>query len=146
MAAGEVRKVSAVPRTGFMTTSEVRFPVNPRVLLLLTWLDGDSEGQRLRGEYRHAADVNRSTYGQAERHWFRHPDYPAPRVAPPLLHKQRCQPIGYELVPGYAPDTVLQSRRRGETDRIMQELMDGGRYDLMRWVRVTERAGTAEAA
>jgi len=145
MAAGEVRDFNAVPRTGFMSTSEIRFPVNPRILLLLTWLDGDREAELLRGDFRHAADVNRSTHGQAERHWFRHPDHYAPRLAPPLLHEQHCQPLGYELVPGYAPDAVLNSRRRAETDRTMQELIDGGRYDVMKWV-VAERARTAEAA
>jgi hypothetical protein len=130
--------IQAVPRCGSMETAEVRFPIDPRRVLLLSWSPQPDLAQTVTGEFHHAADVNRSTRAQADRHWFHRPGPRPPLLSPPMLALS-CEPISYELVPGYSFDIAARSRRRAEADRIMKELIKANTTDRMRFVVVTPR-------
>ncbi len=127
--------IEALPRTGFMETAEVRFPIDPWRVLLLSWSPQPDLAEPLPGQFRHATDVNRSTRQQADRHWFYRPGARPPLLNPPTLDRF-CTPISYELVSGYSFEVAAASRRRAEADAIMKELIESGATDVMRFVVV----------
>lgn len=131
--------IQAMPQTGLLETAEVRFPIDPWHLLLLSWSPQPDLEDPVRGEFRHAADVNRSTRGQADRDWFHRPEARPPLLAPLVLDVS-CQPISYDLVPGYAQAVARDSRRRAEADEIIKELIEDQTTDRMRFVVVTPKA------
>jgi hypothetical protein len=47
--------IEALPRAGFLDTIEVRIPIDPQHLLLLSWLDEPEGGDVRRGSCPHAA-------------------------------------------------------------------------------------------
>lgn len=142
---GEQMPIAAMPRTGFLETAEIRFPVSPSLTLLLTWLPAPDQAAVLKGEYRHAADVNRSTHAQADKDWFYRPGSPRPpRISAPLI-SGACEPISYELVPDYSYNVASASRRRAEADQLMRQLIESGETDVMRFVVVSDRSNSAAA-
>lgn len=130
--------ITAMPRSGFMDTPEVRFPIDPWHVLLLTWSPQPDLRDPLRGEFRHATDVNRSTREQADLDWFHRPGPRPPLLTPPMLDHS-CEPISYELVPGYSFDVAAKSRRRSEADAIMLALIESNESDVMRFVVVSDK-------
>jgi hypothetical protein len=121
-----------------METAEVRFPINPTHVLLLTWSLQPDLVDTLRGQFRHATDINRSTRAQADRHWFHRPGPRPPLLTPPTLDLS-CEPISYDLVPGYSFEVAATSRRRAEADELMRQLIAANTTDLMRFVVVTPK-------
>jgi hypothetical protein len=104
--------ISAMPRAGFMETAEVRFPIDPWRILLLTW-SPQPDVDPVDGEFRHAADINRSTREQADRDWFHRPGSRPPLLAGPVISTS-CEPISYDLVPDIPstlPRTPADGRR-----------------------------------
>jgi hypothetical protein len=136
--------IEAMPRSGFMETAEVRFPINPWQALLLTWAPQPDERDPIVGEFRHAADINRSTRAQPERDWFYQPGSRPPLLAPPTLDRA-CKRVSYDLVRGYSLEIARKSRRRSKADTIMKELIESQATDLMRFVIVTEKNAPAVA-
>jgi hypothetical protein len=134
--------IEALPRAGFLDTVEVRIPIDPQHLLLLSWLDEPDGGDVRRGSFPHAADVNRSTFAQADVEWFYKPGTHPPRLAPPFL-EPACEPISYGLLPGYSLNAAYRSRRRTEADRIMRDIIASGVTDTLTWVSVRERTSAA---
>jgi hypothetical protein len=132
--------IQAMPRKGFMETAEVRFPIDPWRVLLLSWMPEPDVAAPVRGEFRHATDVNRSTRAQADRHWFHRPGPRPPLLTPPMLDLS-CEPISYGLIPGYSFDVAANSRRRAEADMIMKQLIETNTSDALRFVVVTPKAG-----
>ena len=135
--------IQAMPRTGFMEIAEVRFPIDPRRVLLLTWSPQPDLAAPIRGEFRHATDVNRSTRAQADRQWFHRPGPRPPLLTPPMLDLS-CEPISYELVPGYSFDVAASSRRRAEAHTIMKELIEANTTDTMWFVVVTHKTNDGD--
>jgi hypothetical protein len=127
-----------------MDTAEVRFPLDPWHALMLSWSPQPDLVDPVTGEFRHAADINRSTHGQADRDWFYRPGSRPPLLTPPLLDRS-CEPVSYDVVPGYSLEVARSSRRRSEADAIMKELISSQATDLMRFVVVTAR-NESEAA
>jgi hypothetical protein len=136
--------IEAMPRTGFLETAEVRFPVDPWHVLLLSWTPQPDLADAVAGQFRHAADMNRSSRAQADRQWFHRPGGRPPLLAPPSLDRS-CQPISYDLVPGYSLQTARESRRRSEADAIMKALIASQATDVMRFVAVTPKAAPPES-
>jgi Protein of unknown function (DUF4238) len=141
---GQRLPITAMPRTGFMETVEIRFPVDPQRLLLMTWSPQPDLPEPVPGQFRHAADVNRSTREQADAHWFYKPERRPPLLAPPTLD-MGCEPISYELVPGYSFTVARDSRRRSEADAIMKQLIADNVSNTLRFVVVSERAHSPSA-
>jgi hypothetical protein len=142
--AGERLPVAPMPRSGFMETVEVRFPIDPTHVLLLSWSPQPGLVTPVPGEFRHATDVNRTTRAQADRHWFHRPG-PRPPLLTPLMLDSSCEPLSYDLVPGYTFDVAATSRRRAEADTIMKKLIESNTTDMMRFVVVTPKTVDAEA-
>lgn len=140
----QIGPIEAVPRAGFMNTVEVRIPLDPSHVLLLTWLDEPDGSGSMVGGFKHAADVNRSTYAQADLHWFYRPGSHPPRISPPMIDTA-CEPISYDLLPTYSANAARNSRRRAEADNVMRELVESQATDMMRWVTVTHRPSLAPA-
>jgi hypothetical protein len=128
--------IQPMPRRGFMETAEVRFPIDPWHVLLLSWSPQPDNIDLARGEFRHAADVNRTTLAQADRHWFHRPGRRPPLLSPPMLDFS-CEPISYDLVPNYSFEAAAISRRRSEADKLMKALIESQVTDAMRFVVVT---------
>jgi hypothetical protein len=135
--------IRAIPRSGFMDTVEVRFPIDPWRLLLLSWAPQPDMDDPVVGEFRHAADVNRSTDAQADRDWFYRPGSVPPFLAAPRLD-WACEPLSYDLVPGYTLDVATTSRRRADAGRLLAGLIESGATNEMRFVVV--RASASERA
>ena len=94
--------------TGLLETLEVRVPVSPTHLLLMTWSDGfDDDEKRAMGKRHHAKNANAFTRAQADKHWFY-----MPGTAPVIGKRRRFPPISAELINGYSVDAVAKSRRR----------------------------------
>jgi hypothetical protein len=134
--------VTAIPRSGFMDTIEVRFPLDSRRVLLLTWAPQPDLDEPIAGEFRHAADINRSTQAQAGRDWFYRPGTNPPSLAPPLLD-QACEPISLDVVPGYSFEVATTSRRRTEADALLNRLIQSGATNELSFVVVARPAEPA---
>ena len=94
--------------TGLLETLEVRVPVSPTHLLLMTWSDGfDDDENRAMGKRHHAKNANAFTRAQADKHWFY-----MPGTAPVIGKRRRFPPISAELINGYSVDAVAKTRRR----------------------------------
>lgn len=128
--------IQAIPRSGFMDTVEVRFPIDPWRVLLLSWAPQPDTEDPVGGAFRHAADVNRSTAAQTDRDWFYRPGTNPPFLAAPRFDWP-CEPLSYDLVPGYSLDVAIQSRRRVDADKLVADLIESGVTNEMRFVVVT---------
>lgn len=131
--------IQAMPRTGFMETVEVRFPIDACRVPLLSWSQQPDLPAPIPGQFRHATDVNRSTRVQGDRHWFHRPGLHPPLLTPPMLDVS-CEPISYDLVPGYSFEEAADSGRRAEADAIMKVLIEANTTDILRFVVVTPEA------
>ena len=138
----ETVPIEAIPRSGFLNSVEIRLPISPYLLLLMTWLDDPETGDIRSGTFAHAADVNRTTLAQADVEWFFRPGTRPPRIAPPLLSAD-CEPISYSTVPGYTSRAVHRSRRRSAADQIIRDLIATQERNTIRWANIT---ATADAA
>lgn len=137
--------IAALPRSGFMDTIEVRFPINPARLLLLSWAQRPDLKDIIDGEFCHAADVNRSTYAQTDRDWFHQPDTLPPFLSPPRLDLS-CEPLSYDLIDGYSFRSARMSPRRAGAVGQIGELIASGTTSELRFIRVTQRASMAQAS
>ena len=94
---------------GLLETLEVRVPLSPRLVLLMTWLwDGDSPSV-LTARKHHAGNINAFTVANADRQWFHFPD-----TTPPVRDGS-FTPISLELLAGYGADEATHSPRREKT-------------------------------
>jgi hypothetical protein len=85
---------------------EIRLPLSPRHIVLMTWADiPDDEQARTRGSRHHAANFNAFTVAQRDRQWFH-----LPGTNPPLASGQLL-PVSLELVKGYSAATASRSKR-----------------------------------
>lgn len=60
---------SVIPESGLVDTVEVRFPVDPRTLLLMAWSDPGAPDSVV-GTYRAACNSNSAVVAQALEEWF----------------------------------------------------------------------------
>ncbi len=119
-----LRASAAVPgpmplRQGLRPVLEVRFPVDRRHALLLTWLD-EPDGKRVRVDGDIAANLNAFARGQARFQWFHHPD------AVPRLHEGLLGPVSPQLFEGYGPRSFATSARRERLDHEIQPKIGHG--------------------
>jgi hypothetical protein len=104
-----MRAASTGLRQGILETLEVRVPVSPRLVLLMTWLWDEDSPSILRGRKHHAPNVNTLTVANADRQWFH-----LPETSPPLLDVSFL-PISRDLLPAYRADHAAHFPRREET-------------------------------
>lgn len=114
LAPGEQVALTALPRGALIDSEELRFPLSPRHLLLMTWLNEPGFG-RVRADEQIAALANRTTIGQADRQWFHHPARKPTTLLASDLSDRGCRPIGAMFVPGYGWQVARDSPRRAHT-------------------------------
>ena len=109
--------VSAVPPRGLMNTSEIRFAMSPRHLLVATWRDEvDGQPQR-KATIDHVRKHNGLVIAQAEKQWFHHPNHTISHSAEPW------EPIAHSLFSNYDP---VRSSRRTYVEQIVVGLIEQG--------------------
>jgi hypothetical protein len=102
----------------------------------LSWAPQPDIEDPVVGEFRHAADVDRSTDAQTDRDWLCRAGTIPPFLSAPRIDRA-CESISYVLVSGYALDVAVRSRRRADADKLLAGLIESGATDEMRFVVVT---------
>lgn len=97
---------AAVPRFGLANVAEIRFPVTPRLALLLSWQDQPDSEVPARGFPREARAINHSVKAQAERQWFHRPG------TRPSVASTGTGLLTDIFHPGYTPATISHCERR----------------------------------
>jgi len=122
-------------RSGLLHTLEIRFPISPELVLLMTWLDDCDTLMPLRGTRDHAANVNAFTVAEAERQWFH-----MPGSSPPIA-SGRLLPISPSLIPPYDRVSADSARRKRIGELIQPRLGDSGLNQDVEIVKVARPAG-----
>jgi hypothetical protein len=117
--------VTPMPATGLADCEEIRMALDPRRVLLLTWMNVPDDGPRIRGSDEIAAELNRVVIGQADEQWFHHPSRRATTLSTSFDLKS-CGPVARTLFPGYGYDAVMQSQRRMDTLRNLEDMVEEG--------------------
>jgi Protein of unknown function (DUF4238) len=104
---------------GVLNSIEIRLPVSPTGVVLMTWSDlPDDDHARVAGTRDHAANFNAFTIRAADRRWFHRPG-----VSPPIA-SGNLLPVSPELVPGYSAAAADASGRRAKTSAITKARVD----------------------
>lgn len=104
--------------SGLLASTEMRFPVSPKLALLLTWAD-DEDGLAVRATPTIARNINAFTIAHASRqfYWQAGTALQVPKNGGPF------PPISPALIPTYTSHVAATSRRRELTsDRIQPQL------------------------
>ncbi len=132
---GLVSAASSVPASGLLSTVEVRFPLDPRRLLLLTWHDGKDTVRPVAGTRDFAANVNCSVKAQSLEQWFSMPGTRPPAFIPPFLEPQ-VFPISPLLYRDCSNVGRPSTERKIATDRFVTKMIeDGASHNKVRWVK-----------
>jgi hypothetical protein len=91
---------------GVSDTLEVFVPINPGLLLLMTWLGGPDRPDVVKGAGRHTATANAFVVANADAQWFHELDVKPWRAA------GARDPLSAELVAGYDVGVASRSIRR----------------------------------
>lgn len=109
-------QVFEISEAGVLECIEIRLPLSPSHLVLMTWADhADEDNASLRGRRDHAANANAFTVAAADRQWFHLPGRPSPRASGRLL------PLSTQLIQGYTPTAAAGSQRRERAGAIANE-------------------------
>lgn len=131
---GSVSPASSVPAFGLLNAMEAFFALDPRQLLLMTWVDKEDGVQLLSGTRRQACSVNCAIRAQALTEWFSCPGTMPPFLAPPVLEPS-SYPISTELLPGYILSVAARSERRAAANELMMRMIEeNAPRDRMKWV------------
>jgi hypothetical protein len=106
-------------RKGVLPTLEVRFPLSPRLLLLMTWR-APTDGRPLAGRFQHALNANAWMRCQASPQWFVSP------ATKPRFASGRTRPLSLELFPDYGLAQAEASLRRARASALIQPRLGEG--------------------
>jgi hypothetical protein len=130
---GRPESARVVPPGGFLDTLEVRFSLDPRTLLLLSWSEEEDAREAYEGTFAQAREVNCSVSYQADREWFYRPGTVPQRLIPPWL-EPRIVPLAPQLLSGYDVQVAERSSRRRAADLTMTRMIsEDAPRDVMRW-------------
>jgi hypothetical protein len=119
--AAELSPVSAVPLAGTIETSEYRFALSPRLLLLMTWVDDHGPEPIAKLDIRHVRSHNSVVISQADKQWFHHPSRAPDRAPGPW------EPISLRLFgDAYYP----HSERRVHVQHAVDEMLEASPPEL----------------
>jgi hypothetical protein len=128
---------------------EARFTLDPRHVLLMTWLDAPEDQTWLHGERTHAAAINCAVKQQALEEWFSKPGMTPPFIAGqveghglPVLEEQTSL-ISESLLPGYTVEHAAASKRRQDTTDILGKLIENQATNEMIFVTVNHKKHAA---
>lgn len=128
--------VDAIPATGFLDVLEVRFPLNPRHVLLLSWHQDTDQPHPVRLTEQNLANCNRAVLAQAEYQAFHHPSWSPPIVAPPW-QLGPVEPLAPRLLDGYNEEAARTSQRRLRASALVNDMIREDIHDSLRTVNVT---------
>jgi hypothetical protein len=135
---GGAEEVLPFPSAGLLHTLEYRIAIDPRHLLLLTWLDNDDSMPPIAGTPRVAAEANASVRAQASTQWFCRPESDPP-LGTVLLRNSLARGIAPVVLPSYSLARARRSRRRREANRHMREMTEENATDELRVTIVQRR-------
>jgi hypothetical protein len=115
-----------IPMLGPLNALEIRVPLAPDLILLMTWEDLDDQSVRQQGAVSLASDANALVIAQADNQWMHKPG-----TNPPIA-KGVLYPISQELNPGYGPGVALQSIRRENASKLTSGMLN------RQWVNTTK--------
>jgi hypothetical protein len=130
---GETANIEVFPQTGFLGTQEIRFPIDPKRALLMTWIEGFDTERAVRASDDIAAEMNRTTIAQADREWFHHPARRPTRLKQADLADRFCRPISQQLASDYTPEAARNSGRRRTAEKTLEEMIEGEVSNEIRW-------------
>jgi hypothetical protein len=141
-----VSPASSVPASGFSNTVEAFFTLDPRQLLLMTWVEAPDSAQPLSGTYRQACSINCALRAQSLTEWVSRPGVTPPFHAPPVLEPS-IYAISTEPLPGYTLQAATRSRRRAAADQLMSKVIkENAPRDRMTWVTFKPPIGRSSLA
>jgi len=132
---GETVPVEAAPASGFLACEEIRFPIDPRRCLLLTWIEGFDSERALRPSDDIASELNRTTITQADREWFHHPARRSTGLKAGNFKDRYCGGVAHQLDPQYDTEYARASPRRRHTNKLMEEMIDDEISNTVVWSR-----------
>jgi hypothetical protein len=131
-----ISPASSVPVSGLANMIEVRFTLDPRQALLLTWVETPDTVQPFAGTYSQACSINCAVRAQSLKEWMCRPQTTPPFLAPPILTPS-VYAISTELLAGYTVQAATQSRRRAAADQLMSQMIEeNAPRDQMRWLNI----------
>jgi hypothetical protein len=116
--------LQTLPTTGLLGTEEFRFALGPESALICTWMDRPDGEPPIAGDEAMAAQLNRAVIGQADGEWFYRPGRRPTTITADNLRPVGCRPIGRLFLPGYGIAHVRRSRRRIETMRNAETMIE----------------------
>jgi hypothetical protein len=122
--------LQTLPATGLLGTEEFRFALGPSTALVCTWMDRPDGDPPIEGDLEVAAQLNRAVIGQADGEWFYRPGRRPTTITATDPRPFGCRPVGRTFLPGYGIEHVRSSRRRVETLRNAETMIEtdtGGR-------------------
>ena len=122
---GQTAKIEVFPQTGFLGWHEIRFPIDPRRALLMTWIEGFDTERAVQADDDIAAEMNRTTIAQADREWFHHPSRRAIRLKKDDLADRFCRPVAQQLDSRYTAEAARISGRRRTAEKTLKEMIEG---------------------
>ncbi|MEX1142216.1 MAG: DUF4238 domain-containing protein [Thermoleophilaceae bacterium] len=127
--------MAAFPPQGLMYTSEIRFALSPRLLLLLTWADDFAPEQIVKMSHAQVRNHNGSVIALAEKQWFHHPLH-----AVEQLHGL-CEPFCFTLHgPNHLPQTKRWACVKQTVDQMVEDDEEAKAIALIEWDRVKSAA------
>lgn len=129
-----ITPASAMPSAGFVDTLEIRFPLDPRTLLLMCWAEPADPPVPFQGTYAQTCNANCSQRAQALGEWFFRPRTTPPFLAPPLMQPS-VHPLSTELWSDYSAEAASSSGRRRAADALVAQIVEAQEpRDRVRWV------------
>jgi hypothetical protein len=122
---------------GFLETLEMRVPVTPNKVILMTWSDlPDAQQARVTGLPRHAKSLNAFTIAEADTQWFH-----SPRGVPPV-GAGSFLPLSTQVLPNYNAPAAANSLRRAEVHARIQPKIGKPVEEEFEIVTLTAPSGT----
>lgn len=104
------------PRLGPLSALEIRVPLSPHLIVLMTWDDLSDVPQPIDVTPAFASETNALVVAQADKQWMHHPDGEPP-IADHLL-----RPISEALDPGYGHRVTQNSQRWARASRRLRQV------------------------
>jgi hypothetical protein len=143
---GATARVTAMPKTGYLMTEEVRFALDPNRALVFTWVNDIDAERPVLADDDFAAELNRAVIAQADREWFHHPDRRATRLKPGELDLEACSSLGRQLIVGYGAGYAVESPRRQRAVELINHMIEERITDEIHVARVRRAVAAAGSA
>lgn len=109
-----IDKRPAAPKLGALNAPEIRVPIAPDLLLLMTWDDPVP----IRASPAIAAETNALVVAQADKQWMHRPG------TEPSIAKWLLKPISRALDPAYDHPVAVRSMRHRTAQKFADQMMD----------------------